>query len=145
MRGDWSRLRALFEGARERPANERVAFLQVHTEGDESLRREIESLLAAYEAAERFLDDLPLTEPGDHHAGPSRSDDAPPAPSSARAATSATLRFWSRLVWAAWAMSIALVIYGSIARWRSRCSRPRCRWTPRVVSGSNARLAPFPS
>ena len=81
MRGDWSRLRALFEGARERPANERVAFLQVHTEGDESLRREIESLLAAYEAAERFLDDLPVTEPADQQSTASRSDDAPPAPS----------------------------------------------------------------
>ncbi|MDT8341052.1 MAG: serine/threonine-protein kinase [Longimicrobiales bacterium] len=43
----WARVEALFSGALERPAGERDAFLREACAGDEALRREVESLLAA--------------------------------------------------------------------------------------------------
>jgi serine/threonine protein kinase/Tol biopolymer transport system component len=54
MPADWERLRALFEGALAYSARERAAFLAEHSR-DQSLRREVESLLAAHEAAGGFL------------------------------------------------------------------------------------------
>ncbi len=48
MTGDrWTRVKALFQEAVERPADERDAFLAAATAGDAALRREVESLLAA--------------------------------------------------------------------------------------------------
>jgi serine/threonine-protein kinase len=60
---DWEILRALFEGALERPERERAAFLDEHTGGDEGLRREVESLLNAHVAAGRFLEEPALGKP----------------------------------------------------------------------------------
>ena len=52
--GNWERLRALFEGALERPPAERAAFLRGQTD-DEAIRGEVASLIAAHEQAEGFL------------------------------------------------------------------------------------------
>jgi eukaryotic-like serine/threonine-protein kinase len=52
---EWDRLRKLFEAAVARPPGDRAAFLDEHTQGDDAIRREIESLLAAHEAAAQFL------------------------------------------------------------------------------------------
>ena len=41
----WAQVKALFQAAVERPASERVEFLAAATGGDDSLRREVESLL----------------------------------------------------------------------------------------------------
>ena len=53
---NWERLRALFDGALERPPHERASFLEAHGNGDEALCREVESLLRAHEAVGRFLE-----------------------------------------------------------------------------------------
>jgi len=55
MAADWDLLQAIFEGALDRPKAERAAFLEESTNGDTNLRREIESLLAAHDAAGEFL------------------------------------------------------------------------------------------
>jgi eukaryotic-like serine/threonine-protein kinase len=55
MAADWDLLQAIFEGALDRPTAERAAFLEESTQGDPVLRREIESLLAAHDAAGEFL------------------------------------------------------------------------------------------
>jgi eukaryotic-like serine/threonine-protein kinase len=55
MAADWDLLQAIFEGALDRPTAERAAFLDESTNGDSNLRREIESLLAAHDAAGEFL------------------------------------------------------------------------------------------
>ena len=52
----WERIRALFHAALEQPADARVAFLSSACEGDESIRREVESLLAAHGASDGFLE-----------------------------------------------------------------------------------------
>jgi Tol biopolymer transport system component len=51
----WRRVKALFEAAVERPAEERDAFLVAATAGDVALRREVESLLASDGADGSFL------------------------------------------------------------------------------------------
>ena len=53
---NWERVRALFHAALDQPADARVAFLSSASEGDESLRREVESLLAAHGASDGFLE-----------------------------------------------------------------------------------------
>jgi hypothetical protein len=76
MAAEWELLRGLFEGALERPAHERAAFLEEHTKGDPALRREIDSLLAAQEGAGQFLSAPalgPMVEPADLPPGPERS------------------------------------------------------------------------
>src|SRR5689334_5490201 len=65
---EWERLRALFEGALERAPNQRAAFLHERVGSDASLRREVESLLAAHGAAASFL-------PESHFDRPDRPDD----------------------------------------------------------------------
>ena len=55
MAAEWELLRGLFEGALQRPTHERGLFLDEHTKDDPLLRREIESLLTAYESAGPFL------------------------------------------------------------------------------------------
>jgi Tol biopolymer transport system component len=56
----WARVKALFQAALERPAAERDAFLSAEAANDATLRREVESLLAADAAQAGFLDRLPL-------------------------------------------------------------------------------------
>ena len=56
----WPRVRALFEAAVERPAEERDAFLVAATGDDTTLRREVQSLLESDNSQASFLDRLPL-------------------------------------------------------------------------------------
>ena len=63
MDAQWELLRALFEGALARDPRERAAFLDEHAKDDGVLRREIESLLAAHDAAGGFLSGTPLAQP----------------------------------------------------------------------------------
>ncbi len=56
----WQRVKALFEAAVERPADERDAFLAAAAGDDADLRREVESLLASDTGAVSFLDRLPV-------------------------------------------------------------------------------------
>jgi serine/threonine-protein kinase len=54
---NWERVRALFHRALEYPAEGRTAFVREQSDGDEAVGREVESLLAAHDAAGRFLDE----------------------------------------------------------------------------------------
>jgi serine/threonine protein kinase len=56
----WSRVKALFQAAVERPAEERAAFLVAATGDDAALRREVESLLRSDASDVSFLDRLPI-------------------------------------------------------------------------------------
>ena len=64
MNDRWSRIKAIFQAAVERPAGERAAFLDDAVGNDEVLRREVESLLAADTADAHDLDRLPLAGDG---------------------------------------------------------------------------------
>jgi serine/threonine-protein kinase len=55
MAADWEQLQSLFEGALSHPRHERAAYLEAQTGSDRALRRDVESLLAAHEAADQFL------------------------------------------------------------------------------------------
>jgi serine/threonine protein kinase len=52
----WQKLKELFETALERTPGERLAFLEQACDGDEPLRREVQSLLASYEEGESFME-----------------------------------------------------------------------------------------
>ena len=52
----WQQIERLFHDALERPLEERAAFLDHSCAGDESLRREVNALLASPATAHRFLD-----------------------------------------------------------------------------------------
>src|SRR5213083_2486021 len=52
----WQQVNDLFQLAAERAPKERTTFLQTACQGDEGLRREVESLLASYERAENFIE-----------------------------------------------------------------------------------------
>jgi len=54
IRSNWPRIRELFHFAAERSAEERAAFLE-EEEGGSSIRREVESLLAAHDHGHGFL------------------------------------------------------------------------------------------
>src|SRR6266705_5489392 len=56
----WKQIEALFEGVLERPAEERPGFLRQTCDGDEELRREVESLLDSHERAGSFIDQRSL-------------------------------------------------------------------------------------
>ena len=56
----WPRVKALFQAAVERPAEERDAFLAAATGDDAALRREVESLLTSDTSDVSFLDQLPV-------------------------------------------------------------------------------------
>jgi eukaryotic-like serine/threonine-protein kinase len=51
----WREIERLYHAARERDAAQRVEFLAQACAGDESLRRELESLLAQDEATGSFM------------------------------------------------------------------------------------------
>jgi serine/threonine protein kinase/WD40 repeat protein len=57
---EWQRVKDIFSSALERPAAERPAFLAEACGGDESLREQVESLLAEYE---QFASSAPQTTP----------------------------------------------------------------------------------
>ncbi len=52
----WLKVEKLYDAARERPAGERERFLMNACAGDETLRHELESLLAQHEATGSFMD-----------------------------------------------------------------------------------------
>ena len=52
----WQQVDDLFQLATERPPEERYAFLDEACQGDKSLCREVESLLASYERAQNFME-----------------------------------------------------------------------------------------
>src|SRR5215203_3914684 len=52
----WQRVKEIFEGALERHADERLAFLDRACDGDSDVREEVESLLRSYEAAGSFME-----------------------------------------------------------------------------------------
>ena len=56
----WQRVRSLFHEAIQRPREERSGFLEQECAGDESLRSEVQSLLAAHERADGFLGRAPM-------------------------------------------------------------------------------------
>ncbi len=51
----WQQVKELFEAASERGPAERAAFLAQACAGDEAVRREVESLLAAHEGDSGFM------------------------------------------------------------------------------------------
>ena len=55
----WERVKELFETALERAAPDRAAYVALACEGDESLRTEVERLLADYDRAGSFLEGAP--------------------------------------------------------------------------------------
>ncbi|MDP8989919.1 MAG: serine/threonine protein kinase [Acidobacteriota bacterium] len=52
----WAQIRQVFDGALERPAKDRAAYLRVLCARDEELRHEVESLLRSHEQSEEFLE-----------------------------------------------------------------------------------------
>jgi len=52
----WHRVKEVFESALERAPDERLAFLDQSCDGDESLRSEVESLLASFDEGESFME-----------------------------------------------------------------------------------------
>ena len=52
----WKEVEAVFEHALELPINERTAFVQKSSNGDDELRREVESLLESHAQAGSFID-----------------------------------------------------------------------------------------
>ena len=63
---NWEQVRTLFHSALDCPREQRGAFLTERSDSDEALRHEVESLLAAHDAAEGFLDE-PLPGPTSDH------------------------------------------------------------------------------
>ena len=57
----WQRVKSLFEAAVDRPPAERAVFLAAETAGDDALRLDVESLLAADARDDRAIERLPLT------------------------------------------------------------------------------------
>jgi serine/threonine protein kinase len=52
----WAQIREVFDGAIERPAKDRAAYLRVLCARDDELRREVESLLRSHEESDEFLE-----------------------------------------------------------------------------------------
>jgi Tol biopolymer transport system component len=52
----WQQIEPLLHGARERPPEERSAYLDAACAGDSSLRQQVESLIEAYEQAGAFIE-----------------------------------------------------------------------------------------
>jgi serine/threonine protein kinase len=53
----WSRVKEIFDAATDLPVGERTAFLARACQGDEAVRKEVESLLASDEQANSFIED----------------------------------------------------------------------------------------
>ena len=56
----WKRTEELYQAARSRPPGERAAFLAVACRDDESLRRDVESLVNETDSADGFLAESPI-------------------------------------------------------------------------------------
>ena len=78
----WARIKDIFSQAAEKRADERPVFIRFRCDGDESLAREIESLLAAHDQAHSFIESsaleqeeavtFPLAEDANRRIGPYR-------------------------------------------------------------------------
>lgn len=66
----WQRLKEVFETALERAPKERLAFLDQACDGDESLRTELQSLLASYEQGQSFMESPAVAVAAESLAGP---------------------------------------------------------------------------
>jgi serine/threonine protein kinase len=53
----WAQIRQVFDGALERPQQDRAAYLRVVCARDDQLRKEVESLLASHDGSAAFLDE----------------------------------------------------------------------------------------
>jgi serine/threonine protein kinase len=53
----WAQIRQIFDGALERPQQDRAAYLRVACARDDQLRKEVESLLASHDGSGDFLDE----------------------------------------------------------------------------------------
>lgn len=51
----WAQIRQVFDGAIERPAQDRAAYLRVVCARDDELRREVETLLVSHDQSDEFL------------------------------------------------------------------------------------------
>jgi len=61
----WERLKALFSGALDQPAERRHDWLTLHAQGDEVLAREAGALLLAHDTAGGFLEEPAVIDPAD--------------------------------------------------------------------------------
>ena len=61
----WERLKVLFSGALDQPAERRHEWLTLHAQGDDMLAREAGALLVAHETAGGFLDEPAVIDPAD--------------------------------------------------------------------------------
>src|SRR4026208_2461751 len=52
----WQQVNDLFQSVADRTADERREFLQTACQGDEALRREVESLIASHDSAQNFIE-----------------------------------------------------------------------------------------
>jgi len=61
----WARLKVLFSGALDQPAERRQDWLTLHAQGDELLAREAGALLLAHDTAGAFLEEPAVVDPAD--------------------------------------------------------------------------------
>jgi serine/threonine-protein kinase len=61
----WERLKVLFSGALDQPAERRHEWLTRHAEGDDTLAREAGALLVAHDTAGDFLEEPAVVDPAD--------------------------------------------------------------------------------
>jgi predicted Ser/Thr protein kinase len=64
-REQWERLKALFSGALDQPAERRHEWLTLHAQGDEMLAREAGALLLAHDTAGGFLEESAVIDPAE--------------------------------------------------------------------------------
>ena len=138
MRADeWKQVDALFHAALDRPPTDRSAYVHAQSLGDESLCREVESLLASHEEAEGFL------EGGAE--GRSRRVSKPmrTRPTSGPGGRLGAFEILDAIGAGGWA-GLAPAIRGSIASSRSKCCRRRSRTTRAAGSASIAKPGSCP-
>jgi predicted Ser/Thr protein kinase len=61
----WERLKVLFSGALDQPAERRQEWLTLHAQGDDMLAREAGALLLAHDTAAGFLEEPAVVDPAD--------------------------------------------------------------------------------
>jgi hypothetical protein len=110
--GRWAHVTAVFQEALERDETARGAYLDAACAGDGPLRAEVESLLAAHQAAGRFAEGSPLEAlaPSASRRWASTRGFRP----AAGLAHTRSPRCWAR---AGWARCIAHAMRRSTARW----------------------------
>ncbi len=52
----WHKVKKLFRSALEQKTEDRAAFLESACDGDDGLRREVESLLASFDESDRIIE-----------------------------------------------------------------------------------------